>query len=223
MKRTVQLLLIIFSFKVISSTIITDFNNFFPLFYGHKLGILKASLVYGLLSATPSLLLLLIENVKLSYKESIFGYLIGSLTIIITLISINGVLGPTLANILRFPEYMTLKKLRIYNFIENIENILAFTWLFDLIILGFMSAYNIKKIIKITISKKKISSIFYLLWLIIMLIIGVCIFNKHYYYALNLYNIETYILGGFVILSFFWLFIGKIKNKNFQKKYIKKN
>ena len=123
--------LVIFAFKVGSSLIITDYNNFLPFLYGHKLGIIKASIVYALLSTVPSLLLVNVDKVKLNYKDFILGYLIGSGTIILTLISVNGVLGPTLANILRFPEYMTLKKLRIYNFIENIENILAFTWLFD--------------------------------------------------------------------------------------------
>ena len=39
--------LLIFTFKVVSSLIITDYNNFLPFLYGHKLGILKASLVYA--------------------------------------------------------------------------------------------------------------------------------------------------------------------------------
>ena len=204
--------IIIFSFKVISSLIITDYNNFLPLFYGHKMGILKASLVYALLSASPSLLLINVDKVKLTYKESILGYLIGSITIILSLISINGVLGPTLANILRFPEYMTLKKLRIYNFIENIENILTFTWLFDLIILGFMSAYNIKKIIKETTSHKdSLTSFIYFIWLILIMFVGVCIFNKHYNCALVLYNMESYIIFFFVITISLFAFLVKKK------------
>lgn len=193
--------LIIFSFKLISSLAITDYNNFLPFFYGHKLGIFKASLVYALLSSAPSLLLLNIDNETMNYRQSILGYLIGSLTIILTLISINGVLGPTLANIMRFPEYMTLKKLRIENFVENIENILTFTWLFDLIILGFVSAYNLKKITKSFIKeKKKLSTIVYLTIIGIVTLVAVYIFNEHYNLALNLYQIEAFIIAGLVIL-----------------------
>ncbi len=192
---------IIFAFKVVSSLIITDYNNFLPFFYGHKLGILKASIIYALLSTVPSLLLINVDKTDLKYKDFILGYLMGSFTIILTLLSINGVLGPTLANILRFPEYMTLKKLSIYNFVENIENILTFTWLFDLIILGFVSAYNIKKIIKMSIPKKQgLSKFIYAIWLIIIMLIGVYVFNKHYYLALDLYNLECYILGGFIVV-----------------------
>ena len=206
--------IIIFSFKVISSLIITDYNNFLPFFYGHKMGILKAIFVYALLSASPSLLLINVDKVNLSYKESILGYLIGSITIILSLISINGVLGPTLANILRFPEYMTLKKLRIYNFVENIENILTFTWLFDLIILGFMSAYNIKKIIKETIShNNKVNSLIYFIWLVIVMFIGVGVFNKHYNIALGLYNFEPLLILLFVITILLSLFIVKLKER----------
>ncbi len=209
--------LVIFAFKVGSSLIITDYNNFLPFLYGHKLGIIKASIVYALLSTVPSLLLVNVDKVKLNYKDFILGYLIGSGTIILTLISVNGVLGPTLANILRFPEYMTLKKLRIYNFIENIENILAFTWLFDLIVLGFMSAYNIKKIFKMSIAKKtSISKIMYLGWTVLIMLIAVYVFNKHYYLALDLYNLECFILGGFIIVILSCLFILK-HTKNIAK------
>lgn len=208
--------LVIFAFKVGSSLIITDYNNFLPFLYGHKLGIIKASIVYALLSTVPSLLLVNVDKVKLNYKDFIFGYLIGSCTIILTLISVNGVLGPTLANILRFPEYMTLKKLRIYNFIENIENILTFTWLFDLIVLGFMSAYNIKKIFKMSINKPSISKIMHLGWTVLIMLIAVYVFNKHYYLALDLYNLECFILGGFIIVILSCLFILK-HTKNIAK------
>lgn len=206
--------LVIFSFKVISSLLISDYSHFLPILYGHKLGVLKASLVYAFLSAAPSLLLINIDHVKLNFLDATLGYLIGSFTIILTLFSVNGVLGPTLANIIRYPEYMALKKLRIYNFMENIENILTFTWLFDLIILGFISAHSIKKIIKISLpNRPKISTFCYLIWTIIIMLIGVYIFNKYYYYALDLYNLESYILGILIFIIIISCLILTYKNK----------
>ncbi len=208
--------LLIILIKIIASSFISDYTNFLPLLYGHKIGIIKGSLIYCALSVAPCFLLLIIKDIKLSYKDVVSGYILGSFSIILTFISVIGVLGPTLANIMRYPEYMTLKKLRIFNFIENIENILAFTWLFDLIILGYMSAYNIKEIIKISLNNKKVAKISYLLWIVIIGFVGVYIFNKYYYLTIDLYNLEPYIIAGTIIslIIAFFLLVIKYKNKN---------
>lgn len=208
----VPISVVIFLIKVLSSLAISDYSNFFPMFYGHKLGILSASLIFGSFSALPSFLLLNIDC-DLSYKDSVIGYILGSLSICLTLFSINGVLGPTLSTILRYPEYMALKKIRIFGFIDNIENILTFTWLFDLIILGFLSAYNIKKIVKQNIESKQITNIFYYVILAAIIYIAIYIFNVYYYNTLLLYKYEPFILYGFIIILFISLFILKLTDQ----------
>lgn len=204
----------IFLFKVISGLFISDYNNFLPFFYGHKLGIIKGSLVFMLFSVTPSFLLLTIDNMNLNYKDTISGYLWGSITIIITLFVVMGTIGPALATTFRYPEYMALKKIRILDFIENIENILTFTWLFDLIVLGYVSAYNIKKLLNITLKNKIVSKLSYISFLAIIIFIGVYVFGKYYNFTLALYQIEPFILAGFIIFISICLVIIKMCNRH---------
>lgn len=214
----VPISIIIFLIKIFSSLILTNYTNFLPLLYGHKLGIIKAGLIFGGFSALPSFLLMNIDNIDLSYKDSIIGYIFGSFSIILTLFAINEILGPTLCKILRYPEYMALKKIRIFGFIDNIENILTFTWLFDLIVLGFMSCYNIKKIIHTTFKSKKINKLIYLLILAIIIYVGIYIFNVYYYNTLSLYKFEPYIIFGLIITIITSLLIVKLIKKLKQTK-----
>ena len=202
---------IIFGTKFISCFFITDYNNFLPIFYGQKSGVLKAAVSFGVLSSAPYFLLLTIKGVDVSYKEHISGYLWGSLTIMFTISSITGVLGSSLSFLLRYPEYIILKKIKIFNFIENIENILTFTWLFDLTILGLMSGYNIKKILKTTFKKKGVFTSTYLLWLIAILVVGVFVFNEHYTLTLSLYKYDVFILLGFILVLLVIIGLLKIK------------
>lgn len=201
---------VIFLFKFISGLFISDYNNFLPFMYNNQVGIIKGSLIFMLFSVTPSFLLLTIDDMKLSYKDTVSGYLWGSITITLTLFVVMGMIGPTLATTFRYPEYMSLKKIRVFNFIENIENILTFTWLFDLIVLGYTSAYNIKKLINITIKNNKITKILYLIFLALIVWVGVNIFGKYYNFTLNLYQCEPFILGGFILVICIFLFILKI-------------
>ena len=46
-----------------------------------------------------------------------------------------GVLKPSLLQVYSFPEYMVLKNIRIFGFIENIESFISSIWLFDVFIM----------------------------------------------------------------------------------------
>lgn len=203
----------IFIFKFISGLFISNYSNFFPMIYDTKIGVLKGGLLFTVFSVTPSLLLLILNDTKLSYKDTITGYFWGSLTIALTLFIVIGIVGPTLAKLFRYPEYMALKKIRIFDFIENLENILTFTWLFDLIILGYVSAYNIKRILSLSFKNLKVKKGIYIFIIVIIVYSGVYKFNKHYYNILKLYQIEPFILSGFIILLLICFGLLKIKQK----------
>ena len=205
--------LFIFFIKIISSIIITDYNNFLPILYNHNMNVTKASILFCILSVAPNLLLSNVNTEKLQYQDIIMGYLLGCFTIVLSIFTIIGVLGPTLANILRYPEYLALKKLRVLNIIENLENILVFIWLFDLIILGFVSAFNIKDLITKTIKKENLHKITYFCWISIIVYVGVYLFNRHYANVLLVYKYEPIILFCFIVLILIVLILSIIKQK----------
>ena len=58
-----------------------------------------------------------------------------------------GILGANLVDIYRYPEYMTLKKIKLFNFVEKVENIVSITWIFDLFITLAVSGNNMKELL----------------------------------------------------------------------------
>ena len=61
---------------------------------------------------------------------------------------IIGILGVPVASIYKYPEYIIYKKISILNIIENVQNILFMSWIFEsFTILGIASNNLNKKIL----------------------------------------------------------------------------
>lgn len=148
-KRTTSLLVLLSILLFLTAGI--SLGNFFtidnitPLFTHKTTSIFKSALVFASLSVTPNILLKE-ENIKLSkhIKYYIFSCFIHTLVCTITL----GALTPNVAKMYSFPEYMVLKRIKIFTFIENIENILTSIWYIDLFVfisLLLKRIYNLLK------------------------------------------------------------------------------
>ena len=137
---------------------------------------------------------------KKNYSKCILiFYGIASLLIIITSLFTIGVLGEHLASFYQYPEYILLKRISIFGFIDRIENLLSISWIFStfatlsLIIYYISNNLNKKE-------KKKIPSI------IISIIIIVCslyIFKNNTFFNNYVSNIYPYILSIFFIIFVF--------------------
>ena len=119
-----------------------DINNYLPLFNNIDISFIKSIIIVVILSISPLIILLI--NHTISSKELLTGYYLGGLNILLVISTTIGTLGLTLAKSYRYPEYIAFEKINILNFIERIENFLAFTWLIDLICIGIISIKNIK-------------------------------------------------------------------------------
>ena len=77
-------------------------------------------MIFGVMSASPNILL---KDENIPLKNHLIFYLIT--TIINTTIAFLtlAILTPDVAKIYSYPEYMVLKRIRIFEFIENIENL----------------------------------------------------------------------------------------------------
>ena len=102
------------------------------------------------------------------------------------------ILGNSLIELYRYPEYIILKKVSFTNAIENIENIVCFMWIFDIYMLMINSANQIKNNVANKI----------LLYLIIIssLFIAIIIL-KYYQLTLLIYNYSGIVLGILLILN----------------------
>ena len=130
---------------------------------------------------------------SISYKEIYIGYFLGLIYSLLMVSSTIGTLGISLATRYRYPEYIAFEKIRFFNFIERIENILAFIWLIDLICLGILLLISSFKILN------KSNNIIFLIITIItnLFIIRIyqnTIFIYHYIFYIYLFIIIVIII-----------------------------
>ena len=180
-----------------------DISNVSPLFVTEPLSFLKSVFYYTSLSVSPSILMLVTNK-----SNSTYSYLFGSFTLIAKMFLIIAVVGPLLASIYRFPEYIILKEIKLLDFIEKIENVVALSWIFDVFIYLSMSSVFIKELLP---KKKKGLVHGFLVFLIY--IISVMFVGKYYTNELIIYYILPIFTAVVFIITIPILFIHTYKKR----------
>lgn len=168
----------------------SKFETILPLMVTKTPSFLKAIFHYTALSVGPSILLLMTEE---NNTNTPLSYLLGSFTLIFKMYLIIAIVGPMLASIFRFPEYIILKEIKLLDFIEKVENIVALSWVFDYFIYMAMSAYFIKELLP-----KKGNEIWHFLICIGIYILAFMVIGKNYSYIIFIY----YYLSLLIFLTF---------------------
>lgn len=164
------LIFILFAlFPTITLTPKIDIDYFKPILTTNIKNIITSSIDYALISTSPYILY---PNLKQNYNYK--TYLLSSLMIFIIITTTIGNLGINLAKLYRYPEYMIFKEISILGFIENIQNILSFLWLFASYTLSSITAFNIKQ----TTNKK-----YYIITLILITLLLTNILLNNYIYT----------------------------------------
>ena len=188
-------------------TLFTKINypNYLPI--NLNLSLIKGSLVYSGISIIPYLYL---DN-KQSFKDNFKSLIISSFITIMISILVLGILGPNFIIIYRYPEYMILKEIKLFNCINNLENIIAFIFGNEILISMILSLNNIKNLIT-----KKTN--YYLI--ISLLIIISLIINASFINYLNQYIINFLIISSILLIiskkffKYFNTFINSFKHKS---------
>ena len=150
-------------------------------------------------SIIPNILLLNYKD-KLKFKDISIGYVLGCLTTIYLMYLIISIYGIDFAMIVRFPEYLILKKFTILNYISNVENILILVWIFNLLISGWLAI----RVLRDNLDKR----VFYIF--IIIFLLGIEFFlNRNY---VNILFIRNYSYIVWIVLLILSLIIKKKKN-----------
>ena len=170
-------------------------SHFLPILTTNYKLLIKSSIFFSLYTTVPLI------NIESNDKDLIKMYIISCLTIIILIICILGIFGPELTKILRYPEYIVLKRIKILSFIEKIESLLSVPYIFDNMILIIISTYNIKRLI----SNR---TIFYII-IFTTYILTTIYLNNNYIIALYNYYLTPYIL----LIGLIIIIIKAIKKK----------
>ena len=135
--------------------------NFFPLFNVPFTKTLLTAFEFALYSVTPCILFGgLKNNIENFNKKLIKEYLGSNLVLTSIFLLTQGVLGIELVNLFKYPEYVILKKINLLDFINNVENILSFCWLFMIFMYLSICSKQLYDISESTFNKKWIYPIF---------------------------------------------------------------
>lgn len=162
--------------------------------------------------------LLIIPKNQLIDKKNIkkfmsISYVISIIFLFIIVFLTLGNLGIHLASIYQYPEYIVLKRIKIFNFIDRIENIITIQFIFSMFISMCFGVYNVGNILKPHHKSKILTTII----TIIILVISLTAFSNNTAFNNYTYHIVPYIRIVFVLAIFFVGLIIFIK-KRIEKK-----
>lgn len=183
-----------------------DFTNLFPIFSVKTTNIFKSAIFYAILTTSPMLTML---GEKVEFKLSLKYYFISNLTTFIVLLSITLVMG-NMIDIYSYPEYSLLRKIRFFNFIENVENFVSITWFFDIFITMSIASLKMKEVLN---TKKS---------LIPFGIVAVMMLGIHRYVTDDFYNsmvIYKNFIYVFIVVILLLVILLFIKNYNQKKRH----
>lgn len=186
-----------------------DTTNFLPILTTTPSNFFKTAITFAGISTFPNILTIHYQEKP---KYMLTTYSLTCLLIIATIIYINGILGEEIVHIYRFPEYMVLKQLKLFQFIEKVENILSIAWIFNIFILLMTSIHSIKELLPN--KKPKIITVIILI-LTLYMIDKVFAFN--YVNELRIYKLLPYIsviIPLIIIIPLLYLAKKKKSNPN---------
>ncbi len=175
-------------------------DNLLPLFNTTFIDFIKGILVFAGTSLLPNLLLINYKG-DLKFKDISKGYLLGCFVLILVSFFILSIYGSEFASIVRFPEYLILKKIEFLGYLSNVENILVMEWIINLVICGLLAI----KILRSYINNTYLFSIL----ILGIFLVGEFILNSSYVNVLIVKNNFYYI---FMILLGICLITKKSKN-----------
>ena len=181
-----------------------DFSNIMPILTVKPSNLFITALIFSVLSTAPFLTII---DEQTTFKENIKYYLISMLTIFIVVLTITVVLGE-MVNIYSYPEYSVLRKISLFNFIENIENFVSAGWFFDIFISLSVCSLKLKNLINV-----KSSLVPFIISVIILYIVNIFIANN-FYNSMAIYKVFPIILGVFMAILLILFMLKKSKKKD---------
>ena len=162
---------------------------------------LKVGILNLFTNIIPIFIILIIPKNNICDKEKytkyiIIFYVISILFILLISIFTIGVLGQYLASFYQYPEYILLKKVTLFNFIDRIENFLSIGWILSTYATLTLIIYYISNFIK-TDDKAKLNPLFIT---ILIVLTSVLIFKNNTSFNNYITNTYPYIISILFIL-----------------------
>lgn len=217
----ISLIIFVFDFSSLITNI--DYNNFLPLVTVSLKDILKSSISFSLYFTLPLFYLLCYKKNNLVDKDKFnkMYYKMLTLSFMILFISLSttiGVYGIYLTNLFDYPLYTVLKKIKIFSFLESIENISVIIWIIYTINACSLLLCSTFDNLKITYNlNNKKSNILNIILIILIFIFPLLFYNNsnfvETYEYVKIPLLVTFILLVLVILTTFIISLKYKKRK----------
>ena len=172
------LIFIITGFSLINEI---KLDNLLPILTSNTSKLILSAFKLTCINILPIIIISIIPKEKITNKEKynkwiIISYLIGGIISLITTIITISVLGIHLTKIFEYPEYMVLKKVKLFGFLERTENIISIKWITETYIYLTLIIYSLSKCI--TIKNKNTFNILNIIIGILLIITTRYLFNN---------------------------------------------
>lgn len=211
----ISLTFILFIFLAFGISNEVKLDNLKPVLeFGIKKPIIAACLNTFIATAPLYTILIIPKNYikdKTNYpKTIIISYVIGMLFCITLVLMTSAVLGKYLLTTYQYPEYIVLKKITMFNFIDRIENLISVQWIFSIFSTISLLFYYLTNSIKKNDKPKKIS--IFIITIIAYLSTKVFKNNTTYnYYITNIYPYILSIATLIIIIIALTILLKKVK------------
>ena len=179
-----------------------DIENFFPILKENTNNILPTAIKISFINYLPLLTILIVPKNKLTIKEKytktiIISYIIGILITFGLIIVTFGVLGKDLVNTFEYAEYIVLRKITLFGFLERIENIISLQWIIGTFVYLTLLINNIKENISFN---KKYNKIITVLIGILLIVLTIIIFKNNVIFDNYVKHIFPYIISSLIAI-----------------------
>lgn len=200
-----------------------ELSNFYPILKENTKNIIPTSLKIASINYLPLLTILNIpkDNVTTpkKYKKTIIiAYIIGAIISFGLVITTFGVLGINLINAFEYSEYIVLRRIKLFGFLERIENIISLQWIIGSFVYLTVIIYSMSK--SIPTKSLKSHKIINILIGIILTTLTLYIFKDNTIFDNYVKNIFPYIISSLLIIYIILIIkilLSKKQNTNYQK------
>lgn len=195
-----------------------EISNYKPILEHGLTNPLKGSIIFVLSDIIPLFVMLSISKKNIINKEKttksiIIFYSISILIMFLNIAMTIGTLGIHLTDMYQYPEYMVLKQITLFDFLDRIENFVTIQWVFRTFMLVSMIVYYIQNTIKKDDNSKLLPSII----LTTIIIIDIIIFKNNTIFtnfALKIYPYTNLFLFILITIISIGVFIKKQRRTN---------
>ena len=203
----------IFAFDILSLIQYIKIDNILPILDSKPMEIIKSGVLSSIYFSIPTYFICIVKKDDISDQKKFtkyyyIFYILSFLVIFGAIFVTLSIYGINLANIFDYPLYTVLKRIKLFSFIDSVENISIMLWILYVVNACSLAIYNVNTLIMETFNIKKI----------IVYIITISIsFFLPFFLLMNNNYIETYnyvYIPGFVgLLALFLIILSLIKSK----------